>query len=70
MVDWNTILGNRHAVNVITDFATENLCAKLTSAKLQSPEAKREFNNAVRHHKSGYTRTLARKALRRRGVKI
>ena len=70
MVDWGKILENRQSMNVIKDFATDNICARNAARKINNPEARSEFNKAVKTHKTGYTRTLARKALRRRGVTV
>ena len=68
MVNWNKILESNHSKKVIRSFATSGICARAASTQLQDPEAKREFNLAVREHQTPYTRRLARKALRRRGA--
>jgi hypothetical protein len=70
MVNWTTILNNQQSISVIQDFAREHICAKTAAANLDDIEAKRTFNGAVKQHRTAYTRVLARKALRRRGIII
>jgi hypothetical protein len=69
MADWSTILETRQTTNVITDFANETISARETLRRLTNG-AFTEFNKILKERRTQYTRRLARKALRRRGVSI
>jgi len=66
--DWNTLLGSKCAVKTLNGFATGCESTRSVTAKFANTNKAGEFRKLVRNYGTTYARSLARKALRYRGL--
>ena len=66
--NWNALLSSKCAVKTMNSFATGAESTRTVTSKFANTPKAGEFRKLVRVHGTTYARSLARKALRYRGL--